>query len=517
MATEPDREQASWLAFLLALAGSDDPELQDAIVAAAPRFAAGELPEPLAGPPARRGLSPMGGARGLQVAGYTGEVDWSPQRRFARVFERLALPGIGRAARFDLLVTLGAAGLYDLEPDQLQLGVEDDATTQAAKRTLLSGDKMLLERRARDLAVASSSRSRRSIAGSRSGATPARGSSRETSPRRDALRPRAAVSAARGGRGPARTAAADPRVPRARGPRPPAPRRPHLRPLGMDLWGREITEWNLDTRTGPSWKPLPVLFTTPFALAGDSAAPELWLVIAQAGGLPVAFTYRLAARLAGWPAGLIAVAGSCSRTSSSATSPAATPRACSSALCLWAIERHLDGHATRRSCSASAAGLLRPELWPFLLFYGLWLMWTDPPLAAACGRLRRGSRWVLWFVPEYLGSGDLFRAASRAREAQTPTPPRSPTSRSWRRSAAPASVLMVPLLLGAVIALVPRLARPRPPCGWLLGATRRALMVAVAAMTQVGLRRQPALRRAAGRAGVRAGRRGLGRPGPARR
>jgi hypothetical protein len=32
--------------------------------------------------------------------------------------------------------------------------VEEDATTQAAKRILQSGDKMLLERRARDLAEA---------------------------------------------------------------------------------------------------------------------------------------------------------------------------------------------------------------------------------------------------------------------------------------------------------------------------------------------------------------------------
>ena len=32
--------------------------------------------------------------------------------------------------------------------------MEDDATTQAAKRVLLSGDMMLLERRARDLANA---------------------------------------------------------------------------------------------------------------------------------------------------------------------------------------------------------------------------------------------------------------------------------------------------------------------------------------------------------------------------
>ena len=155
VAAEPDREQATWLAFLLALAGPGDPERQDAVVAAAPRFEHGELPEPLA-----RHARAVAAYRqwveraGSQAAAFTGELDWSPQRRFARVFERLALPGLGRAARFELLATLGAAALYELEPDMLHLSVEDDATTQAAKRALLSGDKMLLERRARELAAA---------------------------------------------------------------------------------------------------------------------------------------------------------------------------------------------------------------------------------------------------------------------------------------------------------------------------------------------------------------------------
>jgi hypothetical protein len=155
VATEPDREQATWLAFLLALAGPDEPERQDAVVAAAPAFERGEPPAPLAGK--AHAIAAYCGwveRAGSQVAGFTGEADWSPQRRFARVFERLALPGLGRALRFDLLATLGAAGLYELEPDTLHLSVEDDATTQAAKRALQSGDMMLLERRARDLAAA---------------------------------------------------------------------------------------------------------------------------------------------------------------------------------------------------------------------------------------------------------------------------------------------------------------------------------------------------------------------------
>ena len=156
VATEPDREQATWLAFLLALVGADAPERQDAVAAATPRFEDGELPEPLAGHERAIAAYRQWVARaGSQAAAFSGESDWSPQRRFARVFERLALPGIGRATRFELLAALGAAGIYALEPDTLQLSVEDDATTQAAKRALQSGDKMLLERRARDLARAS--------------------------------------------------------------------------------------------------------------------------------------------------------------------------------------------------------------------------------------------------------------------------------------------------------------------------------------------------------------------------
>jgi len=155
VATEPNREQASWLAFLLALIGPDVPERQDALIASAPRFADGDVPElPPEHARAVAAYRQWAARAGSQAAGFTGEADWSPQRRFARVFERFALPGLSRATRFELLVTLGAAGVYELEPDQLQLGAEGDATTHAAKRALLSGDKMLLERRSRDLAAA---------------------------------------------------------------------------------------------------------------------------------------------------------------------------------------------------------------------------------------------------------------------------------------------------------------------------------------------------------------------------
>jgi hypothetical protein len=143
-----DLEQATWVGFLLALA----PELRETIEAVQPAV------------DEDAGL-PDGKARtvtayrawveraGSQEAAFTGEATWTPERRFDRVFERLALPGFTRAARYDLLTALGAAGRYPLAADAVHF-VEDDATTLAAKRALVSGDRMLLERRARDLATA---------------------------------------------------------------------------------------------------------------------------------------------------------------------------------------------------------------------------------------------------------------------------------------------------------------------------------------------------------------------------
>ena len=56
---------------------------------------------------------------GSQELAFTGDPSWSAQRRFERLFERLALPGLTRAARYELLVLLGALGLYELRADSL--------------------------------------------------------------------------------------------------------------------------------------------------------------------------------------------------------------------------------------------------------------------------------------------------------------------------------------------------------------------------------------------------------------
>ncbi|HEY2535722.1 MAG TPA: hypothetical protein VGI24_01925 [Solirubrobacteraceae bacterium] len=89
---------------------------------------------------------------GSQVEGLLGEASWTPQRRFERAFERLTLPGFARMGRYELLVTLGRLGLYEVQADSLHLAVGraglEDATTVAAKRVLAVGDPIYLERRA---------------------------------------------------------------------------------------------------------------------------------------------------------------------------------------------------------------------------------------------------------------------------------------------------------------------------------------------------------------------------------
>jgi Alpha-glutamyl/putrescinyl thymine pyrophosphorylase clade 3 len=143
-----DPEHATWLAFLAALA----PELREQIETTLPAY--GEDPGlPQAKQRTVTAYKAWVERQGSQDEAFTGEAIWTPERRFDRVFERLALPGFTRAARYDLLTGLGAAGIFPLNASSVHF-VEDDATTLAAKRALVSGDRMLLERRAKDFAEA---------------------------------------------------------------------------------------------------------------------------------------------------------------------------------------------------------------------------------------------------------------------------------------------------------------------------------------------------------------------------
>jgi hypothetical protein len=162
-----DREEALWLAFLIAYLGpldGDDPFV--GVRSAHTTWASGELPQldhaalgPRTAHDPARGSATLTAYRawadrtGSQDAAFAGEAAWSPERRFARAFERLALPGLHRDARFDLLVTLGELGLHDMRAGTLQFGGPDE-TTVAAKRVFGIADTLLLERRASEFAAA---------------------------------------------------------------------------------------------------------------------------------------------------------------------------------------------------------------------------------------------------------------------------------------------------------------------------------------------------------------------------
>ncbi len=91
------------------------------------------------------------GRAGSQQAAFTGDPSWTAERRFARMLERLALPGFDRDARYELLVSLGTLGVLPVAAGTLALGGDNEVTV-AAKRALGIGDPLLLERRARALA-----------------------------------------------------------------------------------------------------------------------------------------------------------------------------------------------------------------------------------------------------------------------------------------------------------------------------------------------------------------------------
>src|SRR5215218_6729174 len=114
VATEPDPEEAHWLAFLLALTDPAAHENHETIVTPRPSWASGEMPD-LPGVDSRTitAYRAWAARSGTQSEAFLGDPVWSAERRFGRVFERLALPGFRRTARFELLLALGTAGVCE--------------------------------------------------------------------------------------------------------------------------------------------------------------------------------------------------------------------------------------------------------------------------------------------------------------------------------------------------------------------------------------------------------------------
>jgi hypothetical protein len=227
------------------------------------------------------------------------------------------------------------------------------------------------------------------------------------------------------------------------------PSTPSYDPWAWLVWGREIVHFKLHTTGGPTWKPLPVIFTTVFAPFGK-AQPDLWLVIARAGALMAgAMVFKLAVRVTrligdrfgqdsasghgAAPldraarfaplllAGAIAAISLVFSGGFISDNALGYSEGLMTALVLIAVDRHLDGKPRQAFAVGFAAALDRPEIWLLWGPYGLWLFWKDPgarKLVVALFALIP----VLWFAPEYWGSGHFLRGVNRAQHPRSNSP-----------------------------------------------------------------------------------------------
>jgi hypothetical protein len=202
------------------------------------------------------------------------------------------------------------------------------------------------------------------------------------------------------------------------------PSTPSYDPWAWIVWGREILHGTLHTAGGPTWKPLPALFTTVFALFGR-AAPDLWLVVARAGAIvAVLMAFKLSYRFTQWLgarfdaallAGVIAVVALALAGDFLSNSALGYSEGMCVAALLIGLERHLDRRPRQAFIWGFIAALDRPEVWLFWGPYGLWLAWKQPEYR----RLVLGLAVLtilLWFVPQQWGGGSLTSGVSRAQQ-----------------------------------------------------------------------------------------------------
>ena len=265
-----------------------------------------------------------------------------------------------------------------------------------------------------------------------------------------------------------------------------APSNPTYDPWAWIIWGREIAHLDLDDHERP--------------VVEAAARPlhhGLLVLRRRRGAGPVArhrarrrlplrsrWPTGSGARLGGWPAGLIAAAALLFADGYVRSFWRGNSEGVLVALCLLAIERHLDGRRADAFLLGLGAALLRPEVWPFFGLYGLWLAWVEPRRRwlVLAGFAANG---VLWFAPEYWGSGDWLRAANRAHQPNPDSPAFAdrPFLEVFRLSS---GILAPPVLLGAVLALIRPIRERRWDVRCSLFAAAAVLMIVVGLMTEAG-------------------------------
>jgi hypothetical protein len=197
--------------------------------------------------------------------------------------------------------------------------------------------------------------------------------------------------------------------------------RPGFDPYGWLVWGYQTLHLSLDLGGAPSWKPLPYLFTIPYALAGHY---EVWLwmitavTISLAGGI---FAGRIAYRVTGGGsaeleglepirryapiaaaifagAALLGLEDYMHYILSAQSDPMIVT------FCLAGIDMHLCGRYRLAFVFGVLGSLGRPEVWPFLGLYSIWAWFKVPTMRAMlCGGIALIG--FMWFGIPWITNG----------------------------------------------------------------------------------------------------------------
>jgi hypothetical protein len=225
------------------------------------------------------------------------------------------------------------------------------------------------------------------------------------------------------------------------------PSTPSYDPWSWLIWGREILHGQLTIAGGSSWKPLPVIFTTVFALFG-SAQPNLWLIVARAGAvISVLMSVKLAVRITwglisngrdrGWfdelsrgtravaiapvvLAGAITLVGTALMPKYPGNMMLGYSEGVMGAAFLVATERAWDGHHRQAFVIGLIPSLDRPEVWIIWGPYGLWLMWKDKGARVLVIGLALLTL-ALWIGPQKLGGGTVKGLVTHPRHNHSST------------------------------------------------------------------------------------------------
>ncbi len=254
---------------------------------------------------------------------------------------------------------------------------------------------------------------------------------------------------------------------------------PSFDAYGWLAWGERTWHRGLDTNAAPSWKPLPYLFTALYAPTGRDLELRLWMVTAAAIAFAgVVFAGRLAYRLTApepdrrWPgwvaAGFAGLALLCLHDElgygylhyvfSSQSDPIIVT------FVLAAIDLGLSGRLRAAFACGLLASLGRPETWPLLAIYSIWLWVRAQPgtrTLICCGWAALAA---LWFgIPALTARTPFVAAANALDSGRAPTGDRITAVLARFGDLQPWPIYLAAALsvLGAAVAMVERRTRGR--------------------------------------------------------